>query len=141
MAGNAIDEAVFEAAGTPIAFSQFDCDEHQDALNKGVLARRPHMPDGLLGIALASQIVGLAAAAGLDGPKIDPGHNRWIAVLIGESTEGRKIIEAIEDEHVGSFSGHGLADDLCARGSSAPRIAIRMRGRYAASAKDKLVAG
>ena len=46
-------------------------------------------------------------AAGLDGPEVDPGDNRWIAVLTGEGTKGRKIVKAINDEHVGSFSGDG----------------------------------
>jgi len=107
MASNAIDKSMLQAAGAPIVFSQFDCDKYQVALNKNMLAGGPDMPDGLLGIALTSQIVGLAAAAGLDGPEIDPGDNRWIAVLTSEGTEGRKIVKAIDDEHIGSFNGHG----------------------------------
>src|SRR5690242_2303122 len=104
MAGNAIDKSMLQAAGAPIVFSQFNCNEYQDAVNKDMLAGGPDMPDGLLGIALTAQIVRLAAAAGLDGPEIDPGDDRWIAVLPREGTEGRKIVRAIDDEHVGSFS-------------------------------------
>src|SRR5262249_44271096 len=107
MTGNTIDESVLQTAGAPVFFSQLDCDEHQDALDKDMLAGGPDMTNGLLGIALTSQIVGLAAAAGLDGPEIDPGDNRWIAILISEGTKGRKILKAIDDEHVGSSSGHG----------------------------------
>jgi hypothetical protein len=107
MAGNAIDKSILQAAGAPIVFSQFDCDEYQDALNKNMLAGGPDMPDGLIGIALTLQIVRLAAAARLDGPEIDPGNDRWIVVLTSEGTKGRQLVKAIDDEHVGSFSGHG----------------------------------
>ena len=107
MTGNTIDESVLQTAGAPIVVSQLDCDEHQDALNEDMLAGGPDMTDGFLGIALTSQIVGVAAAARLDGPEINPGDNRWIAVLISEGTKGRKILEAIDDEHVDSSSGHG----------------------------------
>ncbi len=106
MAGNAIDKSILQAAGAPIVFSQFDCDEYQDALNKNMLAGGPDMPDGLVGIALTLQIVRLAAAAGFDGPEIDPGNNGWIIVLTSEGTKRRKLVKAIDDEHVGSFSGH-----------------------------------
>ena len=50
---------MLQASGAPIVFPQFDCNEQQDALNKNTLAGGPDMPDRLLGIALASQIVGL----------------------------------------------------------------------------------
>src|SRR6266403_1781826 len=107
MAGNAIDKSILQAAGAAIVFSQFDCDEYQDALNKSTLAGGSDMPDGLVGIALTSQIVRLAAAAGLDSPEIDPGNDRWIIILTREGTKGRKLVKAIDDKHVGRFSGHG----------------------------------
>ena len=107
MAGNAIDKSILQAAGAPIVFSQFNCDEYQDALNKDMLAGGADMPDSLVGIALTLQIVRLAAAAGLDGPEIDPGNDGWIIVLTSEGTKGRKLVKAIDDEHVGRFSGHG----------------------------------
>jgi hypothetical protein len=107
MAGNAIDKSILQAAGAAVVFSQFDGDEYQDALNKNLLAGGPDMPDGLVGIALTLQIVRLAAAARLDGPEINPGDDRWIVVLAGEGTKGRQLVKAIDDEHVGSFSGHG----------------------------------
>ena len=98
---------MLQATGAPIVFPQFDCNEHQDALNKNMLAGGPDMPDRLVSIALASQIVGLATTAGLDGPEIDPGDPGRIAVWTGEGTKGRKIVKAIDDKHVGGFSGHG----------------------------------
>src|SRR5215470_7484213 len=107
MAGNPIDKSMLQAAGAPIVFSQFDCDEDQDALNKNRLAGGPDMPDGLVGIALTLQVVRLAAAAGFDGPEIDPGNDRWIIVLTSEGTKGRKLVKAIDGKHIGSFSGHG----------------------------------
>jgi len=107
MAGNAIHKSMFQVAGAPIVLSQFDCDEHQDALDENVLAGGPDVPDGLLGVALTPQIVGGADAAGLDGPEIDPTDDGWIAVLADEGTKGRKIDQVIDNEHVGCFSGHG----------------------------------
>jgi len=107
MADNAIDKSMLQAARGPIVFAQLDRDKHQDALNKNMLPGGPYMPDGLVGIALTLQIVGLAAAARLDGPEIDPGHNGWIIVLTSEGAKGRKIVKAINDEHAGSFRGHG----------------------------------
>ena len=107
MAGNAIDKSMLQASGAPIVFPQFDCNKDQDALNENTLAGGLDMPDRLLGIALTSQIVGFAAAAWLDGPKIDPGDRRRIAILAGKGTKGRKIVEAIDDKHVGGFRGHG----------------------------------
>jgi hypothetical protein len=89
--------------------AQFDCDEHQDALDKNRLTGDPDMPDGLVGIAPTSQIIGLPGAARLDSPEIDPGDNGWIVFLTGEGTKGRKIVKAIDDERVSGFSGrsHG----------------------------------
>ncbi len=107
MANNAINKSVFEAAGGPVVFAQFDCDEYQDAFNKDMLPGGPGMPDGLVGIALASRIVGIAAAAWLDRPEVDPCHNGWIVFLTGEGAKGWKLVKAIDDERVGTFSGHG----------------------------------
>jgi len=107
MASNAIDKTMLQASGAPVVLPQFDCNEHQDALNKNALASGPDVPDRLFGIALTSQIVGFAATAGLDGPEIDPRDRRQIAVLAGKGTKGRKIVEAIDDKHVGGFRGHG----------------------------------
>ena len=107
MADNAIDKSVLQAAGGPVVFAQLHRDEHQDALNKSTLPGGPDMPDRLVGIPLALQIVGLTAAARLDGPEIDPGYNSWVIVLTSEGAKGWKIVKAINDEHAGSFRGHG----------------------------------
>jgi hypothetical protein len=106
VAGNAIHKSMLQAAGSPIALPQFDGNEHQDTLDKNWLAGGSDMPDGLLGIPLAPQIVGFAAAAGLHGPEIDPGDHGRIAVLAGEGAKCRKIAKAIDNERIGSFSGH-----------------------------------
>jgi hypothetical protein len=107
MASNAINKSMLQAAGGPIVFAQFDCDEYQDALNKDVLPRGPGVPDGLVGISLASRIVGLATAARLDGPEIDPCHNGWIIFPTRQGAKSRKVVEVIDDESVERFSGHG----------------------------------
>jgi hypothetical protein len=107
MADNAVDESMFQAASGPVVFAQLDCDEHQDALNKSLLPGLPDMRDGLVGVALTSQIVRFAAAARLDGPEIDPGDDGWIIGLTSEDAKGWEIVKAIDDEDAGSFSGHG----------------------------------
>ena len=107
MAGNAIDKSMLQVAGAPIVLSQFDCDEHQDALDENVLAGGPDVPDGLLGIALTPQIVGSAGAAGLDGPEIDPTDDGWIALVADKGTKGWKLDQVIDNEHVSYSSGHG----------------------------------
>jgi hypothetical protein len=98
---------MLQAASGPVVFAQFDCDEYQDALNKDMLPGGPGMPDGLVGIPLASRIVGLATAARLDGPEINPCHNGRIIFATREGAKSWKLVEVIDDERVGSFSGHG----------------------------------
>jgi hypothetical protein len=107
MANNAVDKSVLQAAGGAVAFAQFDCDEYQDALNKDMLPGGPGMPDGFVSIPLPSGIVGLATAARLDRPEVDPCHNGWIIVPAREGAKGWELVEAIDDEGVGRFSGHG----------------------------------
>ena len=108
IAGNAIDEPLFQLAGASIFFTQFNSDEHQDAFNKYGLPIGPDVPDGLFGVAPAARIVGLAAAAArLDSPKINPGDNGWIFVLVGERAKCWKTASSIDDEYIGSFGGHG----------------------------------
>jgi len=107
MAGNAIDEPLFQPAGASLLFAQLNSDEHQDAFDKNGLPGGTDVPDGLLGIALAAYIIGLDAAARLDGPEIDPGDNGRVLVLVGERAKRRKITNSIDDEHLGSFGGHG----------------------------------
>jgi hypothetical protein len=107
MANNAINKPVLQAAGGPVVFAQFDCDEYQDALNKDMLPCGPSVPDGLVGIPLASRIVGLATAVRLDGPEVDPCDNGWIIVPTREGAKGWKFVKTINDERGGRFSGHG----------------------------------
>ncbi|HLK82623.1 MAG TPA: hypothetical protein VKT99_14175 [Xanthobacteraceae bacterium] len=106
MADNPIDKSMLQAAGAPIVFAQFDCDEHQDALNKDMLPGAPDMPDGLVGIALSPPVVGFAPAARLDGPEIDPGHNGGIVRLASKGAKRWKVVKTIDDERAGSFIGH-----------------------------------
>jgi hypothetical protein len=118
MAGDAIYESVLQAAGAPVIFAQFDGHVDQYTFYENALTRGPHMPDSFVGIALATQIIGLAAVAWFDRPEIDPGDNGWIIVPAGEGTKGRKIIKVFDDEHVGGYSGHGLTTsgrDVCLR--------------------------
>jgi hypothetical protein len=107
MANNAINKSMLQAASGPVVFAQFDGDEYQDALNKDMLPGGPGVPNGLVGIALAPRIVGLAIAARLDGPEIDPCHNGWIIFPTREGAKSWKVVEVIDDERVGRFSGHG----------------------------------
>jgi hypothetical protein len=108
MAGDAIDESVLQAAGAPVIFAQFDGHVDQYAFYENALARSPHMPDSFVSIALAAQIIGFAAVARFDRPKIDPGDDGWIVVAADEGAKGWEIIKAFDDEHVGGFGGHGL---------------------------------
>jgi len=108
IAGNAIDEPLFQFAGASIFFTQFDSDEHQDAFDKYGLPNGPDVSDGLFGVAPAAHIIGLAAAAArLDSPKINPGDNGGIFIVVGERAKCRKTACSIDDEHIGSFGGHG----------------------------------
>ena len=107
MANNAINKSMLQAAGGPVVFAQFDGDEYQDALNEDMLPGGPGMRDGLVRIPLASRIVGFATAARLDGPEVDPCHNGWIIFPTREGAKGWKLVEAINDERVERFSGHG----------------------------------
>ena len=105
ISGNAIDEPLFQLAGAPIFFTQFNSDEHQDAFDKYGLPNGPDVPDGLFGVAPAARIVVLTAAARLDSPKINPGDNGWIFVLAGERAKCWKTASSIDDEYI--FGGHG----------------------------------
>jgi hypothetical protein len=107
MANNAINKSMFQVAGGPVVFAQFDGDEYQDALNKDMLPGGAGVRDGLVSIPLAARIVALATAARLDRPEVDPFHNGWIIFPTHEGAKGWKLVEAINDEPIGRFSGHG----------------------------------